>query len=108
MVALPKSFIRYMRERREQEAALGYRGYGKRALADKLAEIEGALKGNVGPDVNGYDPEDPSLLQMLGDVADPDRYDHFIPRDHDAMDALENLAFAIGIAFDLGKVCPVA
>ena len=96
----------WLRERREQEAALGFRGYGKKKLADAIAEIEEALDGVGGPDVHGGDPEDPSLLRMLGWVADPDQYDSEIPRDSDAMNALENLAFAIGIAFDLGRYAP--
>ena len=82
-------------ERFKQEAALGLRGYGKKAVAEARARIEDALKGNNNPTVHSYDDTDPGLLLLLDRVADVDQFDGAIPRDHDAMDALEDLAAAI-------------
>ena len=103
MAKLPDSLIQYLRERREQEAALGYRGYGKKQVADALAKIAGALKGVDDPAVHSFDEESPGLLRLLDQVADPDQYDSRIPYDGAAMDALENLAQTIDVAFELGK-----
>ena len=103
MTRLPDSLIRYLRERREQEAALGLRGYGRKRVVEALAEIADALKGVDDPVVHSFDEESPGLLRMLDQVADPDQYNSKIPHDGAAMDALENLAQTIGVAFELGK-----
>jgi hypothetical protein len=88
----------------EEEARLGPRGYGRKRVADALAEVEDALKDVSDPAIVGYDPDEPpSLLRELERAADPDQYDGAIPRDSDARHALEELASAIGIAFALGK-----
>ena len=79
MTKLPDSLIQYLRERREQEAALGYRGYGKKQVADALAKIAGALKGVDDPAVHSFDEESLGLLRLLDQVADPDQYDSRIP-----------------------------
>jgi hypothetical protein len=88
--------------RRKEEAKLGLRGYGKKAVADALAEIDAALREIGGDAVHGND-EESGLLSLLNDVANVDQYDDSIRGERDAMDALENLAFAVGLAFDLGK-----
>ena len=75
MTRLPDSLIRYLRERREQEAALGLRGYGRKRVVEALAEIADALKGVDDPVVHSFDEESPGLLRMLDQVADPDQYD---------------------------------
>ena len=52
----------------------------------------------------GYDPDEPpSLLRELERAADPDHYDDAIASYSDARHALECLANAVGIAFELGK-----
>jgi hypothetical protein len=88
--------------RRKEEAKLGLRGYGKKAVADALAEIDAALREIGGEAVHGND-EESGLLSLLNDVANVDQYDDTIRGERDAMDALENLALAVGLAFDLGK-----
>ena len=79
MTRLPDSLIRYLRERREQEAALGLRGYGRKRVVEALAEIADALKGVDDPVVHSFDEESPGLLRMLDQVADPDQYNSRIP-----------------------------
>jgi hypothetical protein len=88
--------------RRKEEAKLGLRGYGKKAVADALAEIDAALR-EIGGDAVHANDEESGLLSLLNDVANVDQYDDSIRGERDAMDALENLAFAVGLAFDLGK-----
>jgi hypothetical protein len=106
MAKLPPELIRYMAERRGQEAALGLRGYGRKRIVEALAEIDEALKDVVDPSVHNHDEEAPGLLDLLDHVVGVAEYEE-IPGDRDAMDALENLASAIGIAFELGKAAVV-
>ena len=94
--------LEWLRIRRKEEEKLGLRGYGKKKVADALAEIDEALREIGGDAVHGNDIE-PGLLPMLNEAADVDQYDDSIQASRDAMDALENLAFAVGLAFDLGK-----
>ena len=103
MTRLPDSLIQYLRERREQEAALGLRGYGRKKVVEALAEIDDALKDVGDPSVRNHDEEAPGLLDLLNDdVGRVGQYDE-IRHDAAAMFALENFALAIGIAFELGQ-----
>ena len=102
MAKLSPEFIRHREERNAQEAALGLRGYGRKKVDDALAEIEEALKDVVHPSVrNPYD-ERTGLLDLLNDVVDRVGQYEEIPGDRAAMDALEEFALAVGIAFELG------
>jgi hypothetical protein len=103
MAKLSESFIQWQKQRNEQEAALGLRGYGRRKVDEALAEIDEALKDVVHPSVrNPYD-ERTGLLDLLNDIMDRVGQYEEIPRDHDAMGALEEFALAVGIAFELGQ-----
>lgn len=102
MVKLPDELIQSFKERRKQEASLGLRGYGRKRIVDALAEIDDALKDVADPAVRSHDQEAPGLLALLDHVVAADRYNEILS-DYAAMDALEDLASAIGISFELGK-----
>jgi hypothetical protein len=96
----------FLMERRKQEVALGYRGFGKKRLADALTKIEHAVENITDPVVHGDGEVSPGLLSMLNDVLSVERYDDAIPKDGAAMEMFENIALAIEMAFELGKYAP--
>jgi hypothetical protein len=53
----------FLMERRKQEVALGYRGFGKKRLADALTKIEHAVENITDPVVHGDGEVSPAYFR---------------------------------------------